>query len=406
MPPCCPEIGVKPSCKTSLTCLPHQHIILLKKLLHAQAEKASTAGQQGPEDQSLLLPLHHPRPTGEAAMPQHQHQLHSRYDYQPERHEQLPVKHPQPSQPHVQHAQPDVYHDPYQSHASPQSHYHAQYPPQTGKAAKQPPAVPPVEQQAANPSPEDFPPLHQAAAVGTRKQLRGRRNAPHAPHHHQLPQPPPQQVPPQVPQERGTVPGTNQGYSSTDLHHAHQQPVAANDGNQMALMQMQLQMQQMQQQMLSMMGQQQGGDTGSIPQVPTLNQPAFQPNQAFPSSFPSVGPGHPFAVFLSMDRQTSGTSSQTHSKQGWDESRPSRRLIKGLTENEIRNFSCPITHEIMWEPVVASDGHTYECGAIQKWLAQSSDGQALSPMTQLPLTHTLFPNKIIADLIRDKQAKP
>jgi len=30
-------------------------------------------------------------------------------------------------------------------------------------------------------------------------------------------------------------------------------------------------------------------------------------------------------------------------------------------------FYCPITHEVMVDPVVAQDGHTYERQAIEEW---------------------------------------
>lgn len=33
-------------------------------------------------------------------------------------------------------------------------------------------------------------------------------------------------------------------------------------------------------------------------------------------------------------------------------------------------FNCPITYDIMEDPVVASDGHTYERTAIERWLAE------------------------------------
>lgn len=48
------------------------------------------------------------------------------------------------------------------------------------------------------------------------------------------------------------------------------------------------------------------------------------------------------------------------------------------------SFICPLTLEIMKDPVTAADGHSYEASAIKKWL-QSSD---LSP-----LTGNLLPNK-------------
>ena len=37
------------------------------------------------------------------------------------------------------------------------------------------------------------------------------------------------------------------------------------------------------------------------------------------------------------------------------------------------NFKCPISHEIMIEPVIAADGHNYEKENIELWF-QTSGG--------------------------------
>ena len=42
---------------------------------------------------------------------------------------------------------------------------------------------------------------------------------------------------------------------------------------------------------------------------------------------------------------------------------------------------CPITHQRMIDPVIASDGYTYEREAVQKWLKTKST----SPMTNEPM---------------------
>ncbi|XP_065666391.1 uncharacterized protein LOC136087480 [Hydra vulgaris] len=53
-------------------------------------------------------------------------------------------------------------------------------------------------------------------------------------------------------------------------------------------------------------------------------------------------------------------------------------------------FKCPITLEVMADPVVAADGFTYEKEAIMSWF---SKGRKTSPKTNLPLSHTeLIPN--------------
>ncbi|KAG5864464.1 hypothetical protein JTB14_030505 [Gonioctena quinquepunctata] len=50
-------------------------------------------------------------------------------------------------------------------------------------------------------------------------------------------------------------------------------------------------------------------------------------------------------------------------------------------------FLCPITHEIMREPVKCSDGHTYEKNAITEWFMS---GKYTSPMTNEVLINTNF----------------
>ncbi|XP_050096821.1 WD repeat, SAM and U-box domain-containing protein 1-like [Anopheles aquasalis] len=47
-------------------------------------------------------------------------------------------------------------------------------------------------------------------------------------------------------------------------------------------------------------------------------------------------------------------------------------------------FTCPITHELMKDPVYAEDGFTYERAAIQEWFAR--DHPIVSPMTNLELS--------------------
>ncbi|XP_047103130.1 WD repeat, SAM and U-box domain-containing protein 1-like [Schistocerca piceifrons] len=48
-------------------------------------------------------------------------------------------------------------------------------------------------------------------------------------------------------------------------------------------------------------------------------------------------------------------------------------------------FLCPITHEIMQDPVICSDGFTYECAAINEWFLS---GKFTSPMTNSQLSNT------------------
>jgi hypothetical protein len=66
-----------------------------------------------------------------------------------------------------------------------------------------------------------------------------------------------------------------------------------------------------------------------------------------------------------------------------------KKVIAGmeLTDEEMKKVMaspvphdcpCPITRQIMLDPVVAADGHSYERTAIQKWF---DTGNTKSPMT-------------------------
>lgn len=68
----------------------------------------------------------------------------------------------------------------------------------------------------------------------------------------------------------------------------------------------------------------------------------------------------------------------------------------GDTGQIARLLSCPITKELMEEPVIAADGHTYEMSAMKLWLQQNDT----SPATHLPLPHKrLVPNVVIRSAI-------
>ncbi len=66
---------------------------------------------------------------------------------------------------------------------------------------------------------------------------------------------------------------------------------------------------------------------------------------------------------------------------------------------------CPITCEIMKDPVICSDGNTYERKAIETWLRTNNK----SPSTNLPLVNkTLIPNvfaKRVIDAYKEAKLK-
>lgn len=68
------------------------------------------------------------------------------------------------------------------------------------------------------------------------------------------------------------------------------------------------------------------------------------------------------------------------------------------TEDTPEAFLCPITYCLMEDPVIASDGHTYERKAIEDWF-QSHD---TSPMTNETLDHLdLIPNYLARSQIQE-----
>ena len=70
-----------------------------------------------------------------------------------------------------------------------------------------------------------------------------------------------------------------------------------------------------------------------------------------------------------------------------------RRERLGLGPLEMpAEFTCPITFEQMADPVVASDGNTYEREAIE---AVIRNGNGLSPLTREPLLSNVFPNRAL-----------
>mmetsp|Transcript_18233 Transcript_18233/g.29666 ORF Transcript_18233/g.29666 Transcript_18233/m.29666 type:complete len:560 (+) Transcript_18233:318-1997(+) len=66
------------------------------------------------------------------------------------------------------------------------------------------------------------------------------------------------------------------------------------------------------------------------------------------------------------------------------------------------NWLCPILQTLMSDPVVASDGHTYERAAIEEWIRTCTDLDVTSPMTGLVLpSRMLFANHALRRTIMD-----
>lgn len=63
------------------------------------------------------------------------------------------------------------------------------------------------------------------------------------------------------------------------------------------------------------------------------------------------------------------------------------------------SFYCPITKDVMVDPVETSSGHTFERSAIEKWLA---DGNYVCPISRIRLdTYALRPNKTLQQSIEE-----
>ena len=61
-----------------------------------------------------------------------------------------------------------------------------------------------------------------------------------------------------------------------------------------------------------------------------------------------------------------------------------------------RTFCCPITTDLMVDPVVCPDGHSFERAAIEEWLETSQT----NPVTRQRLTKDMLaPNRALKDSI-------
>ena len=72
--------------------------------------------------------------------------------------------------------------------------------------------------------------------------------------------------------------------------------------------------------------------------------------------------------------------------------------ISSLPEQVQTIITCPLTQQIMSDPVVDSQGNTYERSAIEQWI--STRNPATDPMNRQPITNVLIPNMAIRSLIQ------
>ncbi|CAF4724799.1 unnamed protein product [Rotaria sp. Silwood1] len=83
---------------------------------------------------------------------------------------------------------------------------------------------------------------------------------------------------------------------------------------------------------------------------------------------------------------------------------PHRTRSPSPTEDDEvpKELQCPITGALFRDPVVASDGHTYEQEAIIRWLQR----ERISPITREPMSiDKLNPNRIVKKMVDDVRAE-
>jgi hypothetical protein len=76
----------------------------------------------------------------------------------------------------------------------------------------------------------------------------------------------------------------------------------------------------------------------------------------------------------------------------------SETTISSLPDHVQTIITCPLTQQIMSDPVMDSQGNTYERSAIEQWIATRSP--ATDPLNRQPITNILIPNMAIRSLIQ------
>ena len=113
------------------------------------------------------------------------------------------------------------------------------------------------------------------------------------------------------------------------------------------------------------------------------------------------------AIKISMDQLEQASDAEEDEQ---DDAPPTKRarharnatISIGITVNtggvgaDLEPFlKCPISHEIMVNPVVAEDGHTYEREALVRWLSEKN----ISPMTGERMGARMVPNHVVKSMI-------
>ncbi|KAJ9563464.1 hypothetical protein OSB04_008624 [Centaurea solstitialis] len=101
-----------------------------------------------------------------------------------------------------------------------------------------------------------------------------------------------------------------------------------------------------------------------------------------------------------LKKEIEAFKNATHSTEEKERSYLTKRTSLGSQPLEpLQSFYCPITGEVMVDPVETSSGHTFERSAIEKWLA---DGSNLCPLTMIPLENSVLrPNRTLRQSIEE-----
>ncbi|MCD7448120.1 hypothetical protein HAX54_038214 [Datura stramonium] len=99
-------------------------------------------------------------------------------------------------------------------------------------------------------------------------------------------------------------------------------------------------------------------------------------------------------IIALLERADAATSRQEKEKKYFTK----RKSLGSQPLEPLLSFYCPITREVMTDPVETPSGHTFERCAIEKWLAEGN----LCPMTSTPLNMTMLrPNKTLRQSIEE-----
>lgn len=135
----------------------------------------------------------------------------------------------------------------------------------------------------------------------------------------------------------------------------------------------------------------------SAPLLPAFHLPT---DEASTPTVPSE------ACDLAQSVRTVGAARVVFSQSVEDGPTPSSEPAGGKGDDiPPQDYLCPITTELMVDPVVAADGHSYEREAISCWFA-GRPKRPTSPLTGAVLPHTgLTPNYVLRKIILDWQDK-